>query len=81
MAQFKCNTSSSLGQDFPIHFMIFFSETRKKRQSEFSASRVSLRLSLAILVIVRLSVQNVYIFLTFEIWVVKWKEYGHGPVL
>ena len=38
MTQFKCKLSSNIRQDFPNHFMSLWSETRKRRQSKFSAS-------------------------------------------
>ena len=38
MAQFKCKLSSNIGQDFFNLFMSLSSETRKRRQSKFSAS-------------------------------------------
>ena len=40
MAQFKCKLISNIRQDFPNHFMSLWSETRKRRQSKFSASTI-----------------------------------------
>ena len=37
MAWFKCKPSSNIWQDFPNHLMSLWSETRKRRQSKFSA--------------------------------------------
>ena len=38
MAQFKCQLSSVILQDFPYHFMSLWSETRKRRRCKFPAS-------------------------------------------
>ena len=37
MTQFKCKLSSNIRQDFPNHFTSLWTETRKRRQSKFSA--------------------------------------------
>ena len=76
----KCIASSSLGQDFPMHFMILCSETRKRRQSEFSTST-----SLAETKSCYLGHRPTFRSKCLHIFNIRksseWKDYGHGPII